>query len=150
MHKVSTKRPIWLGFLIAPLAGPALYTIGAGILDYESVTNNVIGFLGHFIVFTIFLSPFSYIAVILLGGPFIYYLKTKNKLTFWRCTIGAIPLGVLSFPLLGLIFNFDSLKELFINFEFTYKELVEMSIAGTLGFSVSTIFCLVVGIKKYA
>ena len=88
------QRPIWKAVLVAPIAAPLALTAWAA---FESVSlNGVAGFcdipIAALVLFGFGL-PISYIAMVVLGLPYVLWLRSRNLLSWVPVYSGAALLG---------------------------------------------------------
>lgn len=137
----KTKRPIWLGALLAPLAAPVIYYVGVLIFSRAPIEGVKDILTGLLIVF-VFAAPVSYLASLILGVPFVMLLKAKDRLSFWWCSLGGIPLGAVSFVLfLVAVSGMPILTEVRL-----WEIAWFIGAGGALGFGVASTFCTITGI----
>lgn len=93
-----TRRPIWLGALIAPLAAPGAFLLYAfasvfsreglaGLRDWPAA-----------ILFYMFGVPIAYGAMIALGLPYLMWLQRNDRLGWLSVCVGAAVAGAVSYP----------------------------------------------------
>ena len=90
------RQPIWKAVLVAPVAAPLAITAWAA---WESVTaSGIAGFrdipIAALFVFAFGL-PISYIAMLVLGLPYILWLRSRNMLTWLPVYAGSALLGAI-------------------------------------------------------
>jgi hypothetical protein len=104
------KRPIWLGVLSGALA-PPIVLIGIILFsgsDLPSATEvlSTVG-LAYLVAF-----PVALAAMLVLGLPFVLWLRSKNSLNVLSVCAGASLIGAFSFTLLTVIVRWDHQFEL--------------------------------------
>ena len=126
--------------LFAPLTAPVLYYLGVLVFSstpIEGMKDIIIGFLFVFV----FAAPVSYVASLILGIPFVLWLRSKGRLNFWSCSLGGIPLGAVAFVLfLVSVSGMPILTEVKL-----WEVAWFLGAGGALGFGVATVFCLITG-----
>lgn len=95
MPAVTTNAPsIWKPALVAPLGAPLAITFA---MAWESVSNFGIPGLRDLPAAMLFVFlfgvPISYIAMLLLGLPYLMWLRSKGWLSWMSVCIGAVVLG---------------------------------------------------------
>ena len=90
----ENRRPIWKAVLVAPVAAPLAITAWAA---WESVSVSGIAGLRDVPVAALFLFafglPISYIAMLVLGLPYVLWLRSRNQLTWHPIYAGSALLG---------------------------------------------------------
>jgi hypothetical protein len=98
MEHTQYKRPIWLGFLIAPLAAPLAFIVVLAAYDAASGgIEDIIRFLKGTVIFFIIGVPISYGAMLVLGLPYVLWLKRLGRFTSNYICLGAIVSGAITF-----------------------------------------------------
>jgi len=140
------KRSIWPGILIAPLAAPILFYLGYLIVaSTQTNPGEVFGglFVSAFIIFS-FATPVSYVAFLVLGAPYIFWLKSKDQLKLWPCSLGGAVFGSVVFTLFWLV----TLVGTPMFPEPLYWQLVcALGIGAVLGVGVAVSFCALTGLS---
>jgi hypothetical protein len=145
---VNTKRPLWFGFSLAPLAAPLLYSLWA-LLFWTDPTpkREFSGFDSHavtaWIIFFLALTITSYFGSIVVGIPLIAVLRRRNRLTFWRVVLSAALIGAIAFAV-GLYLLLPYAQE--IKGPVWIGILQFSGFGAALSFAVAVVFCLLVGI----
>jgi hypothetical protein len=90
------RQPIWKAVLVAPVAVPLAITAWAA---WESVSVSGIAGLRDVPIAALFFFafglPISYIAMLLLGLPYLLWLRSRNLLTWAPVCVGAALLGAI-------------------------------------------------------
>jgi len=145
---MSLKRPLWFGFSLAPLAAPLIYGVWALFFWTDPTPKQEFsGFDSYAISVWVFSFAFqtlmSYVITIAVGIPLISTLKRFNKLSFWWVVLPAVLLGAIVF--VGIFFLALAIAEEFKG-NFWFEIFRFSGVGGVFGFSVATVFCLLVGI----
>lgn len=135
------KRPLWVGFSLAPLGAPLAYLAWALFFFTDTTPKHEATetFIPALLVFTLA----SYIASLVAGVPLVLILKRFKKLSFGWITVPAVLLG-------GAMFT--TVFFLLLATGATIKGSVWREIAlffgvgGAYGFTVAAAFCVLVGI----
>lgn len=135
------KRSIWLGYVIAPITAPLLYSVFSLFIP-EVTGNKDFSIISWFISVTFFIVA-SYIACFIFGAVLIFLLKRFKKYTFlWVVVCGsslyAFSLYALLFPLMGGEIVGRKLPTI----------LYTLLIGFGLGIVVTLVFSMIVGITK--
>jgi len=92
----ENRRPIWKAVLVAPVAAPLAITAWAA---WESVSVSGVAGLGDVPIAALFFFafglPISYIAMLVLGLPYVLWLRSRNLLTWGPVYAGATLLGAI-------------------------------------------------------
>ena len=142
------KRPLWIGFSLAPLAAPLLYALWALFFWTDPTPKQEFsGFDSYAIsvwVFSFVLQTLtSYVISAVVGIPLILTLRRFNKLFFWWVVLLATLLGAIA--LVGVFFLVLAIADEFKG-NIWFEILRFLGVGGAFGFSVATLFCLLVGI----
>ncbi|OGW29064.1 MAG: hypothetical protein A2X56_12090 [Nitrospirae bacterium GWC2_57_13] len=145
---MNLKRPLWFGFSLAPLAAPLLFAIWALCFWTDPTPKQEFsGFDSYAISAWVFtfavLTLTSYAMSFVIGTPLISTLRRFNKLSFWWVVLLAALLGAMAF--VGVFFLVLAIAEEFKG-TIWFELLRFMGVGGIFGFSVATLFCLLVGI----
>lgn len=95
MGEVQLRRPIWLGVLLAPLCGPMalqlfvlLVTAPDGLADAPAVI----------FLYSMIGLPIAYSAMLMLGLPYLLWLRKTGRLGWLTVCAGAAFAGSVSLP----------------------------------------------------
>lgn len=92
------KRPLWVGFVFAPLAAVILYFVIVSLIKGVGPPgNDLSSFVVSFALDSMSSVPVSYVGTLLLGPPLVAGLRRLGALGFWSLVLSAIPLGVIAF-----------------------------------------------------
>jgi hypothetical protein len=138
---MNIKRPLWIGFSLAPVAAPLLYVLWALFFWNDPTPKQEFsGFDSYAIsvwVFSfVFHSLTSYVICLVIGIPLILTLWRFNKLSFWWVVLLATLLGAIAF--VGVFFLVLAIAEEFRG-NIWFEILRFMGFGGALGFSVATL-----------
>lgn len=145
---MNIKRPLWIGFSFAPVAAPLLYVLWALFFWTDPTPKQEFSefdsyALSVWVFSFVFHSLTSYVICLVIGIPLILTLRRFNKLSFWWVVLLATLLGAIAF--VGVFFLVLAIAEEFRG-NIWFEILRFMGFGGALGFSVATLFCLLVGI----
>lgn len=125
------KAIIWKGALIAPLGGPLSMTLA---LTWDAAASEGLKGLHdlHFAVLFIFAFglPISYGAMLVLGLPYLLWLRSKDRLTWIPVCAGAVLLGLV----VWLAFLYSGLRPEAL--------LHTVPFGALIGLAVGVLFCL--------
>jgi hypothetical protein len=142
------KRPIWLGFFVAPLTMPLVYAVWALFFwtdptpkqEFSDFTSYAVS--AWVFIFSVVVST-SYFISAILGIPLFIVLKRLNKISFLWFVLPAALLGAGIFAgIFLLLMAFGA--ELRGN---AWSEIARFFLTGgALGSMVAASFCMIVGI----
>ena len=151
-RKMKLKKPLWFGLALAPLATPVLYAIWALLFWSDSTPkHDLSGFTSYaitawMVVFAA-LTIFSYFISAVFGISLITILRRFNKLSFWWLVLPSTLFGAVAF--VGVFFLLLTIADEFKGV--MWLEILRFSsVGGVFGFSISALFCLLVGIKRHS
>ncbi len=107
MLRSGTRRSIWLGAVIAPLAAPlTLATIGFGSDLFRRGSSALDGWQGSLMLVVLAGLPIAYLIMFLLGVPYILWLQRRGCLGWLSVCWGAAIVGGIGMPLaIRLLFS---------------------------------------------
>jgi hypothetical protein len=137
----GSYRPLWLGGLIAPLAGPLLIFIWmvSGLAIKEGTHRLEDWGLG-LVAVAVFVMPLSYAGMWLLGMPYVLWLRRVGRLSALNICIGSVVTGSATF----VCFSFVSKPELFG----ASALLVWIGVGAAFGLLTGIAFCWVIGLWR--
>lgn len=139
----DTKRPIWLGALVAPSAGPILYFLGLLVLAPPPLSGPADVLAGLYMVCLIGL-PVAYVASLLLGVPTVLLLREFGVLHLeWTLIIGAVVGSLTLLWFHAWAFGVD-----FLVAEGPEEVARCAAIGASLGVGVGAVFCKICGITR--
>jgi hypothetical protein len=103
-HYAQHKRPLWIGALLASVA-PALCLLAALIPAQVSNPPAII-LADAALVFAISV-PIALVATLLLGLPYVLWLRSHGLLTALAICLGAIVIGAIAFFLFAWALSWD-------------------------------------------
>jgi len=140
--RTDTSRPLWLGFIVAPLSAPLLYALWHAFFFVDASPKQEASEAYPLVMAFVFV-PASYVASLAVGLPLVLVLRRAKILTFWSVASLALPLGAAAMTLAMLCMWLVSDQT---------KGNVWPFLAGSAGigailaFAVAAVFCWVVGI----
>jgi hypothetical protein len=129
MQSSSHKRPLWIGVLLASMAQPLCMLLF--LLLSSNHTASVID-----IVLVVAVSfPISLLAMLMLGLPYVLWLRSLNRLNSLLICAGSMAIGAISIVLLRWILSWDLRP----------PELAQFLVGAGVGLTAGIAFCVGVG-----
>lgn len=136
-----TRRPVWLGFVFAPLLTPLIFFLICAVYFLATGENHAgsswITALGFFYLFGV---PLGYLAIGLLGWPWIRLLRRWHRLRVGYVCLGAGIIGILAFASFIILIGSQPSERAVLTSGLT---LAAGLVAGLLS---GLIFCLISGV----
>ena len=105
--RTSTRRPLWIGLLIAPLIAPLLVWLGILAFDIEFPPDFK---LALWLLVTTYAvgAPLTYMITVFLGWPLYFTLSELGHLNYKTLAIGASITGGISYLSVMIVLNSHS------------------------------------------
>lgn len=135
-------RSILLGGLIAPLAAPVIFFLGTSLISVfrDGPVVGLHDWQAGLLLVMVFVLPVSYLATWVLGVPYIFWLRSRSRLTATHVCAGAVVFGVISAWVYQCIGKVGPLQ---------MEHLAWGALFGAgLALCVAMAFCLVTGISS--
>ena len=137
----KSLRPLWLGGLIAPWAGPLLLFIWmVSWLQIREGTHRLEDWGLGFLAIAVFGMPPSYAGMWLLGMPYVFWLRRVGRLSALNVCIGSVVTGSTTFACFSLISKPELMS--------TSALLVWIGAGAAFGLPAGMAFCWVTGIGR--
>ncbi len=100
MQRSGTRRSIWLGAVIAPLAAPLSLAVYGFVYDVLQKGSSALADWPSGLMLTFFFGlPIAYLMMFLLGLPYILWLQRRGNLGWLSVCGGAVLAGGIGMPL---------------------------------------------------
>lgn len=130
-----TRRRVWLAVVVTPLLTPlAFFVVYAGYFHIMGYSRPGLSWVGSLMFMYLFGLPVGYVAISILGWPWIVALRRWRKLSLGYVCAGACVIGAVTFTAFSSLMNGAS--------NFTGATVIEMLAAGSvMGLLAGLIFC---------
>ena len=95
------RRPIWFAVLVTPWAVPLAFVLWSifAVLFTEGVSG--LKDWSVLLAFLVFILPVTYAAMLIIGLPYVLWLRGRGALTFPLVCIGAVLAAIFVVPVFG-------------------------------------------------
>ena len=129
------RRPIWFAVLVTPWAVPLAFVLWS--IFAVLFTEGVSGLKGWPVLlgFFVFALPVTYAAMLIIGLPYVLWLRARGALTFSFVCIGAVLAAIVVIPVFGWLTG-----------PHIPPSGVSILLSGALGLLSGLVFCIAAGI----
>jgi len=135
-------RSILLGGVIAPLAAPVAFFLGMSLISVfrDGPVAGLHDWQAGLLAVMVFVLPASYLATWVFGVPYIFWLRSRSRLTATHVCMGAVIFGIISAWVYQYIGKVGPLQ---------VEHLARSALFGAgLALCVAIAFCVVTGISS--